>query len=92
MKVREKGSEQHLETEMLLSCLKIFWFSKDDFTDHKRRNKKKRDRKRSGKTLLKSIHGWSLPAQERQLKTGLGGKGIDIHCAPTSTERNKSSN
>ena len=33
-------------------------------------------RKRGGKTILKSGHEWTLPAQLGQLKTGQDGKGL----------------
>ena len=34
------------------------------------------NRRRGGKTILKSGQGWSLPAQLGQLKTGPYGKGL----------------
>ena len=34
------------------------------------------DRRRGGKTKLKSGQGWTLLAQLGQLKTGQGGKGL----------------
>ena len=42
------------------------------------------DRRRGGKTILKSGQEWTLPVQLGQLKTGQGGKGsLLIHlCCP----------
>ena len=34
------------------------------------------DRRRGGKTILKSGQGWALPAQLGQMKTGEDGKGL----------------
>ena len=36
--------------------------------------KRRRDRRRGGKTVLKNGQEWTLPAQLGQLKTGQGGK------------------
>ena len=39
-------------------------------------NEKEVDRRRSGKTRLKNGQEWTVPAQQGQLKTGQGWKGI----------------
>ena len=55
---------------MVWSCLKVFWFSKDNPTGNsERKQKKEADRRRGGKTISKSGQEWTLPAQLRQLKT-----------------------
>ena len=41
--------------------------------------KEKIDRKRDGKTILRSGQGWTLLAQPGQQKTGLGGMGL-LNC------------
>ena len=33
-------------------------------------------RRKGGKTIFKSVQGWTLPAQLEQLKTGQDGKGV----------------
>ena len=38
--------------------------------------RKEADRRRGGKTILKSGQEWTLPAQLEQLKTGQDGKGL----------------
>ena len=49
----------------------------DNPTGHSERKKKKKaDRRRGGKTILKSGQEWTLPAQLGQLKTGQDGKGL----------------
>ena len=42
----------------------------------KEKTQEKVDRKRGGKTILKSGQGWTLLGQLGQQKTGLGGKGL----------------
>ena len=65
---------------MVLLCLKVLWFSKDNPTGHSERNKKEADRRRGGKTISKSGQEWTLPAQLGQLKTGQDGKELlQIH-------------
>ena len=62
---------------MVWPCLKVFWFSKDNPTEHSERKKKKEADRRSGeKTISKSGQEWTLPAQLGQLKTGQDGKGL----------------
>ena len=55
----------------------VFWFSRDDPTGHKRKNKKRETEEEGGggrgKTILKSGREWTLPAQLGQLKTGKSG-------------------
>ena len=71
---------------MVWPCLKIFWFSKDNPTGHGEGKKKKEaDRRRGGKTILKSGQEWTLPAQLGQLKTGQDGNCCEFICgAPTT--------
>ena len=57
---------------MVWSCLKVFWFSKDNLIE----KEKEADRRRGGKTISKSGQEWTLPAQLGQLKTGQDGKGL----------------
>ena len=46
----------------------------------KGQKEQKEDRRRGGKTILKSGQEWTLPAQLGQLKTRQGGKGLlQIH-------------
>ena len=52
---------------VVLSRLKVFWFSKDNLT-HKEKGKEEVARRRDGKTILKSRQEWTLPAQLGQLK------------------------
>ena len=69
---------------MVWPCLKVFWFSKDNPTGHGGGGgggggggkEKEADRRRGGKTILKSGQEWTLPAQLGQLKTGQDGKGL----------------
>ena len=68
------GTPNHgleMKTEVVWPCLKVSWFSKDNSTVHSEWKKKKWytvDRRRSGKLISKSGQGWTLPAQQRQLK------------------------
>ena len=60
---------------MVLPCLKVFWFSKDNPTGHSERKQKKRQtEEEGGKTISKNGQEWTLPAQLGQLKTGQDGK------------------
>ena len=75
---------------MVWPCLTVFWFSKDNPTEHSESKKKKEaDRRRDGKTISKSGQEWTLPAQLGQLKTGQDGKGLlRIHlCRPDDLPR-----
>ena len=47
-------------------------YGRDDFAGHKARKKGTVDRRRGGKTILRSGQGWTLLPQLGQLKTGLG--------------------
>ncbi|MEW8542231.1 MAG: hypothetical protein AB2693_01745, partial [Candidatus Thiodiazotropha sp.] len=58
-----------METEIDWPCLKVFWLSKDNYAGHS-------ERRRGGRTILKSGQGWTLLGQQGQLRTGLGGKGL----------------
>ena len=40
------------------------------------KEKRRADRRRDGKTILKSGQEWALPAQLGQLKTGQDGEGL----------------
>ena len=52
------------KNKVVWPCLKVFWFNKDNSTGHNEWKKKKEvDRKRGGKTVLKSGQGCFLPAQ-----------------------------
>ena len=68
-------SAQELETEVVWSGLKVFWFRQFCRAQWKLKEEEV-DRKRGVKTILKSGQEWSLPAQLGQLKTGQGGKGL----------------
>ena len=59
---------------MVWTCHKVFWLSKDNSARHSARKRRKVDRRRGGKIILKGGQGWTLLAQQGQLKTGLGGK------------------
>ncbi|MEW8547783.1 MAG: hypothetical protein AB2693_30110 [Candidatus Thiodiazotropha sp.] len=54
--------------------------SKDNSEGHIERKKKENeeevDRRRGGKTILKSGQGWTLLAQQEQLRTRPSGKGL----------------
>ena len=63
------------ETKIVWTCLQVFWFSKDNSAGHSAW-KKKKDRRRGGIIILSSGQGWTLLAQQGQLKTGLGGNGL----------------
>ena len=76
-KLRWFGHGQETKAKMVWPCLKVFWFSKDNPTEHSERKKKKEaDRRRGGKTISKSGQEGTLPAQLGQLKTGQAGKGL----------------
>lgn len=56
-----------------MATAEVFWFSKNDCTGPSARKKKKReeaDIRKSGKIILKSEQGGTLPSQLMQLKTG----------------------
>ena len=61
----------------------VFRFNKDNYTRHSERNKEEVDRRRDGKTILKSGQEW---AQLEKMKAGHGGKGLlrVIWGAPTT--------
>ena len=59
---------------VVLSRLKVFWFSKDNLTHKEKGKEEEVARRRDGKTILKGRQEWTLPAQLGQLKTGQGGK------------------
>ena len=62
---------------MVWTCPNVFWLSKDNFAGHSAKAKEEKvDRRRDGKIILRSGQGWTLLAQLRQFKTGLGGKGL----------------
>ena len=70
---------------MLWPCFNVFLFRKYNPTEHCERTKKNEaDRRRSGNTLSKGGHEWTLPAQLGRLKTGQDGNGIvaDSHVVP----------
>ena len=72
-----KYLRQETEIKEVWTCLKVFWHSKDNSAGHSARKKEEKvDKRRGGKIILRSGHGWTLLAQKRQLKTGLGGKGL----------------
>ena len=50
---------------------KVFWFSKDDSAGHSARK-----RRRGRKDNIKEWTGMDFASSARQLKTGLGGKGL----------------
>ena len=57
-----------METKVVWPRLNVFWFSKDDPTEHSIREKKKQTGEDVGR------QEWTVPAQLGQLKTGQGGK------------------
>ena len=62
---------------MLWPRLKVFWLSNDDSIGHcERKKKKKVDRRTGVKIILRNGQGWTLLAELRQLKTGLGRRGL----------------
>ena len=56
---------------MVLTCLTVFWFSKDNPTGHRKGKGGEAYRRGRGKTILKNGQEWALPAQLGQLKTGI---------------------
>ena len=49
---------------MVWPHLKVFWLSKENSAGHSARKKKKKvDRRKGGKTILRSGQGWTLLAQ-----------------------------
>ena len=73
---RTPDPDQETETKIVWLGFKVFWLSKDNSTGHSERTKKEADRRRGGKTILKSEQEWTLPAQLGRLKTGRNGKGL----------------
>ena len=62
---------------MVWTCLKVFWLSKDNSAGHNTRKKEETvDREKKWEDNIKEWTGMTLLAQLRQLKTGLGGKGL----------------
>ena len=60
---------------MVRSHLEVFCLSKDDLKNTGKGKKEENvNRRRGGKTILRSGQGWTLLVQLGQLKTGLGGK------------------
>ena len=72
--IRLNSAQNAPSTKEVWQCLEVFWFSKDDPTGHSKR--KEVDRRRDGKTILKSGQEQTLPAQLGQMKSGKGGKGL----------------
>ena len=67
-----------------MTRLTVFRLNEDSSTGHGERKKEEVDR-RSGKTILHTGQGWSLPAQLGQLKKGQDGKRLRSHTgAPTT--------
>ena len=73
----------------LVKKRKLRWFghvsrsyglAKKSYRAQSKEKEKEADRRRGGKTISKSGHEWTLPAQLGQLKTGQDGKGLlQIH-------------
>ena len=57
-----------MQTKVVWSFLEVFWFSKGNTTRHSEWKKGEVDRRRSGKTIVKSRQGCALPADLEQLK------------------------
>ena len=57
-------------------CLKVFWLCKDNSAGQCKEKEENVDRRRVGKTVLRSGQGLTLLARLGQLNTGLGGKGL----------------
>ena len=71
---------------MVWARLNAFWFSKDDPVVHSKGKRRRLDRRRGGKTILKSGQEWSLPGQLGQLKKDKVDRGYCevIRGAPTT--------
>ena len=65
-------------------CLKVFWFSKINFTGDIERKKNEIDI-RGGNTISKSKQGWTLQAQLGQDKIVSGCSEV-IYCVPTTLQ------
>ena len=59
---------------VVLPRLKVFWFSKDNPTQHKKKEKEEEVARRDGKTILKSGQEWALPAKNRTSWKGIVAK------------------
>ena len=56
---------------MVWPSFNVFCFSKDNPIEHSEKKKEEEvDRRRGGKTILKSGQEWTFPAQQGRLKTG----------------------
>ena len=56
------------KTKVVWLFLEVFWFSKGNTTRHSEQKKEEVDRRRGGKTLIKSRQGCALPADLGLLK------------------------
>ena len=67
---------------MVRPRFKVFWLSKDNFTGHCDRKKKRQTEEEMGRQyerMDRNGQEWTLQTQLGQLKTGQNGKGLRIH-------------